>query len=62
MRTFWIDHHAEIGEACIEQNVRRDWQYGLNYYQHRALPTCDNSNDRSIRIGTVGGRLELIKP
>ncbi len=62
VRAFWAEHRSEIEGACVEHNVRRDWQYGLNYYQHRALPTCDNSNDRSIRIGMAGGRLELIKP
>jgi len=62
VRAFWAEHRSEIEGACVEQNVRRDWQYGLNYYQHRALPTCDNSDDRSIRVGMAGGRLELIKP
>lgn len=40
-RAFWRAHAPEIQSGCIGDEVRRDWQYELNYYAGRALPLCD---------------------
>jgi 4-amino-4-deoxy-L-arabinose transferase-like glycosyltransferase len=40
-RAFWRARAPEIQNACIGDEVRRDWQYELNYYAGRALPLCD---------------------
>ncbi len=40
-RTFWRAHESEIQNACLGDELRRDWQYQLNYYSGRGLPLCD---------------------
>ncbi len=47
-RGFWREHSSEIAGACIEDGVRREWRFGLNYYAARELPTC-TAND-GVRI------------
>ena len=60
-RSFWIQHRAELDGACLETNVRRDWEYGLNYYAHRPFAACDGAA-RGNHIAVQGGRLQVIKP
>jgi hypothetical protein len=38
--------------------VRRDWEYGLDYYAGRALPECADA-DRGARITVVDRRLTM---
>jgi 4-amino-4-deoxy-L-arabinose transferase-like glycosyltransferase len=40
-RAFWRAHSPEIQNACIGDEIRRDWQYQLNYYASRPLLLCD---------------------
>jgi 4-amino-4-deoxy-L-arabinose transferase-like glycosyltransferase len=42
-RAFWRAHATEIQGACMGDEVRRDWQYELNYYAGRSLPICDSN-------------------
>ena len=56
VRTFWAEHRTEIEGACVEQNVRRDWQYGLNYYAHHALATSRITWHEATGVGMA--RLE----
>jgi 4-amino-4-deoxy-L-arabinose transferase-like glycosyltransferase len=46
IRAFWREHRAEIDNACVEPDVRREWVYGLNYYAGRPLPICGESAAR----------------
>jgi hypothetical protein len=43
VRAFWRGHRAEIADACVDQNVRREWVYGLDYYAGHALPACTDA-------------------
>jgi 4-amino-4-deoxy-L-arabinose transferase-like glycosyltransferase len=61
-RVFWTDHQTALEGACVEQTVRRDWAYGLNYYAHRPFAPCDNSNVQTARIGMSADRLAITKP
>ena len=38
VRPFWLAHRAELSNACIGEELRRDWEYGLDYYESRAIP------------------------
>lgn len=40
VRGFWRANRDQIAHACFEPDVRREWQYGLNYYAGHALPDC----------------------
>jgi 4-amino-4-deoxy-L-arabinose transferase-like glycosyltransferase len=40
-RAFWRAHSPEIQNSCMGDEIRRDWQYELNYYAGRPLPLCD---------------------
>jgi 4-amino-4-deoxy-L-arabinose transferase-like glycosyltransferase len=39
VRGFWRANRAQAVNACLD-DVRRDWEYGLNYYADRPLPEC----------------------
>lgn len=58
-RGFWRDHSAEITGACIDDGVRREWRYGLNYYAGRELPTCTPADP--VRIVDRDRRLVIQK-
>jgi len=55
VRAFWRASHP--AGACLE-NVRRDWEYGLNYYAGRALPQCGEA-ETGPRIMVVDQRLTV---
>lgn len=57
VRAFWRAHSQSIAKACIEDNVRRQWRYGLEYYAAREFAGCTPS-DR-IRIAEENARLEI---
>ncbi len=58
VRFFWRTHQPEGADACV-QGVRRDWEYGLNYYASHVLPDCA-AGKRTV-ITTSDGRLALEK-
>jgi 4-amino-4-deoxy-L-arabinose transferase-like glycosyltransferase len=59
VRGFWRASQPQAGGACIE-GVRREWEYGLNYYAGHALPQCDAAPH--VRIVVKDGRLALALP
>jgi len=56
VRGFWRAHQMEAASACID-GVRREWEYGLNYYASHALPVC--ATEASPRIREENGRLVI---
>jgi 4-amino-4-deoxy-L-arabinose transferase-like glycosyltransferase len=66
-RSFERDNLGAIqrGETCIGDEVRRDWQYQLNYYSDmgRALPMCPADGDPQphLRVSNRDGALVIIK-
>jgi hypothetical protein len=57
VRGFWREHSAELAGACIDDAVRREWRYGLNYYAARELPTCTATDP--VRITERDRRLVI---
>jgi 4-amino-4-deoxy-L-arabinose transferase-like glycosyltransferase len=60
VRAFWNEHRTEVERSCLEQGLRRDWEYGLNYYARRVFVSCDKGDE--LRVGARGGRLAVVKP
>jgi 4-amino-4-deoxy-L-arabinose transferase-like glycosyltransferase len=64
-RAFWRAHSAEIQNACVGDEIRRDWQYELNYYASRALPLCDPNpaapGRPSLRVTSREGALLIVQ-
>ena len=46
-RGFWRAHKDAVSNACLD-GVRREWEYGLNYYADHALGPCSGSS--KVRI------------
>lgn len=40
VRAFWRDIAPRSQDVCLDESVRRDWVYGLDYYAHAELPSC----------------------
>ena len=40
VRGFWRAHQNEAANACVD-SIRREWDYGLNYYAGHRLPACE---------------------
>jgi hypothetical protein len=63
-RAFWRAHSPEIQNACIGDEIRRDWQYELNYYAGRPLLRCDPNpaapGRPSLRVTQRDGRLLVV--
>lgn len=59
VRGFWRTVPPEAAGACIA-GVRREWEYGLNYYAGHPLPECDAAP--RVRIIVKDGRLALALP
>jgi 4-amino-4-deoxy-L-arabinose transferase-like glycosyltransferase len=59
VRGFWRANESQAAGACID-GVRREWEYGLNYYAGHALPQCDAA--AHVRIVVKDGRLALAMP
>jgi 4-amino-4-deoxy-L-arabinose transferase-like glycosyltransferase len=57
VRMFWRTHGPAAAGACVDRSVRRDWDYGLNYYAGRPLSDCEG--DAPPRITVENGRLVL---
>ena len=56
VRVFWNSNQPGASNACLE-GVRRDWEYGLNYYAQHRLPPC--SATAPYKIDVQNGRLHL---
>jgi 4-amino-4-deoxy-L-arabinose transferase-like glycosyltransferase len=61
VRAFWRSHQPQARDACIDPGVRREQQYGLNYYAPYPLAECANSVSRP-RIELLDGRLSVAAP
>jgi|HubBroStandDraft_5_1064220.scaffolds.fasta_scaffold49366_2 4-amino-4-deoxy-L-arabinose transferase-like glycosyltransferase len=59
VRGFWREHSAEVSGACVDDGVRREWRYGLNYYAGRELATCTPADP--VRIADRDRRLVINK-
>lgn len=58
VRVFWRANQSQAANACLE-NVRRDWEYGLNYYAAHPLPACRDDQSRP-RITVRDRQLVLV--
>jgi 4-amino-4-deoxy-L-arabinose transferase-like glycosyltransferase len=58
VRAFWSANASQIEGACIK-DVRREWVYGLNYYDGRPLPACSGTQ---VQIVVRDGQLQLVQP
>lgn len=56
VRAFW---KGTGGTGICIDNVKRSWEYGLNYYAGHALPTCTGADPLPSRIVVRDGRLSL---
>jgi 4-amino-4-deoxy-L-arabinose transferase-like glycosyltransferase len=57
-RGLWREIGGRAGEVCIG-NVKRDWEYGLNYYSITPLPDCDKAPRALQVLPAAGGRAYL---
>jgi len=57
VRGFWRANLNQAEHACFEQSVRREWQYGLNYYAAHPLPVCGPAEIPKILVDN--GRLVI---
>ena len=57
-RGLWREIGARGGEVCLG-NVKRDWEYGLNYYSATALPDCEKQPKALQVLPASGGRAYL---
>ena len=58
VRGFWRANHEQAANSCIDETVRREWEYGLNYYAGGQLPGCDDSSV-GTRVTIRDGRLAV---
>jgi hypothetical protein len=58
VRGFWRANQSQAANACLD-NVRRDWEYGLNYYAGHAMPACTDDQMRP-RITVKDQRLVVV--
>jgi len=57
-RGLWRQIGSRASEVCIG-NVKRDWEYGLNYYSITPLPDCDKAPRALQVLPAAGGRAYL---
>jgi 4-amino-4-deoxy-L-arabinose transferase-like glycosyltransferase len=57
-RGLWQKIASRASEVCIG-NVKRDWEYGLNYYSITPLPDCDKETKPLQVLPAPGGRAYL---
>ena len=60
VRAFWRTNRIQAGDACLDPIIRREWQYGLNYYAARPLADCADAS-RLPRI-TVRNEQLVVEP
>jgi len=61
VRAFWAGNRTEIERACVGE-IRRAWQYGLEYYAQRPLPVCASKNVGNARIEGTQDVLSIAVP
>lgn len=54
VRGFWRAHGGQLDHSCLDPLVRREWQYGLNYYAGHPLATCAPGDLPRITPGKTG--------
>jgi 4-amino-4-deoxy-L-arabinose transferase-like glycosyltransferase len=59
VRQFFESNRGAVAGACLDESIRRDWEYGLNYYADRPLPHCEAG--QVPRISSVNGRLVFVQ-
>ncbi len=57
-RGLWREIGARAGDVCIG-HVKRDWEYGLNYYSVTPLPSCETQPKSLQVLPASGGRAYL---
>jgi 4-amino-4-deoxy-L-arabinose transferase-like glycosyltransferase len=57
-RGLWREIGGRAGEVCMG-NVKRDWEYGLNYYSVTPLPHCEKQPKALQVLPAPGGRAYL---
>jgi 4-amino-4-deoxy-L-arabinose transferase-like glycosyltransferase len=57
-RGLWREIGGRAGDVCIG-NVKRDWEYGLNYYSVTPLPDCAKQPRALQVLPALGGRALL---
>jgi 4-amino-4-deoxy-L-arabinose transferase-like glycosyltransferase len=62
VRVFWTNNRTELEGACLADNVRREWEYGLNYYAHHPFADCNKGSLQTPQITVEEGRLQLTRP
>ncbi|MEP7351964.1 MAG: glycosyltransferase family 39 protein [Acidobacteriota bacterium] len=58
VRRFARAHVDGVRAACLDRDVRRSWEYGLNYYAERSIPRC--ADDEAVRIVSTNGKLAMV--
>lgn len=43
VRIFWGEIAPRAEDVCLDESVRRNWVFGLNYYAQRELPSCEDT-------------------
>ncbi len=61
VRPFFANNQQQIEDSCLG-DVRRAWEYGLNYYAGREIPHCAPKGDRRTRIQGSQALLSLEVP
>ncbi len=59
-RGLWREIGGQAGDVCIGP-VKRDWEYGLNYYSVAPLPLCEKQPKPLQVLPASGGRAYLGK-
>jgi 4-amino-4-deoxy-L-arabinose transferase-like glycosyltransferase len=59
VRAFWRAHETTVPAACLD-GIRREWEYGLNYYAGSPLHSC--TPGATPRIVEIDRRLALEPP
>lgn len=54
-RHLWQEVAGRTSDVCVER-IRRDWQFGLNYYAGEAIPEC-GAAPRNIRVVQSPGQV-----
>jgi len=57
-RSLWREIGGRAGGVCMG-NVKRDWEYGLNYYSVTPLPDCEKQPKALQVLPAHGGRAYL---
>ena len=59
-RGLWRQIGAHASAVCLEEGLKRDWIYGLDYYAGRALPSCEDQ-PLPLRITPAPGDRALVE-